>query len=28
VLQWRFEPATRGGEAVEASVVVPFDFNL
>lgn len=28
VLQWRFEPATRGGEPVEASVVIPFDFNL
>lgn len=28
VLQWHFEPATRGGQPVEASVVIPFDFNL
>lgn len=28
VLQWRFAPARRGGQAVEGEVLVPFDFQL
>lgn len=28
VAQWTFEPATRGGQPVEATVMIPFDFNL
>ena len=28
VVRWRFAPATRGGQAVEGEVLVPFDFRL
>ncbi|WP_018868059.1 energy transducer TonB [Thioalkalivibrio sp. ALJ10] len=28
VERWRFEPARRGGRAVEAEVVVPMEFQL